>query len=109
MAVKNLTIEDEWGGRFDPHLGVDQVGSACLLGAALTSHHLGYMGRLIGPRGKAHHLERERSRHTDTISIRDSSQRMASYYYFLLTPRCASYPNYAHSPTTDNQRAVICL
>lgn len=49
MVVQYLTIEDEWGSRFDPHLGVDQVGSAGLLGAALTSHHLGYMGRLIGP------------------------------------------------------------
>lgn len=49
LVVHNLTIEDELGSRFDPHLGVDQVGSACLLGAALTSHHLGYMGCLIGP------------------------------------------------------------
>lgn len=48
-VAQNLTIEDEWGSRFNPHMSVDQVGSACFLGAALTSHHLGYMGRLIGP------------------------------------------------------------
>lgn len=63
MVVQNLTIEDEWSSWFDPHLSVDQVGSAGLLGAALASHHFGCMGRLIGPRGKTHRLE---SRQTDT-------------------------------------------
>lgn len=76
MEVQNLTIKDEWGSRFDPHLGVDQVGSAGLLGTALTSHHLGYMGRLIGPRGETHHLEREGSRQI-LISLRASSQLLS--------------------------------
>lgn len=46
---KNPTIEDELGGRLNSHVSVDQVRSACFLGAALTSHHLGHMGQLIGP------------------------------------------------------------
>lgn len=62
--AENPTIEDEWGSWFDPHVSVDKVGSACFLGAALTSHHLGYMGRLIGPWGKAERLKRQK--YTDT-------------------------------------------
>lgn len=48
MVVQNLTIEDKWCCWFDPHLGIDQVRSTSLLGAALASHHLGYISCLIG-------------------------------------------------------------
>lgn len=47
--MRNLTIEDKRGSWFHPHLSVDQVRSACFLGAALTRHQLGYMGRLTDP------------------------------------------------------------
>lgn len=59
LFLRCLTIEDKWCRWFDPHLGVDHVGSARLLGAALASHHLGYMGRLIGPWGEINHLKRK--------------------------------------------------
>lgn len=77
---KNLTIEDEWGGRLDPHLGVDQVGSACLLGAVLSSHHLRYVGCLMGIWGKTHHLHRER-RVNRRIIIRFIPVIMGNSYY----------------------------
>lgn len=58
--MRNLTIEDKRGSWFHPHLSVDQVRSACFLGAALTCHQLGYMGHLSGPRGKTQWLHREK-------------------------------------------------
>lgn len=54
--IQKLTVEDQRGGWFDPHLCVNQVRSACFLGTALTSHHFSHVGSLVVGGEKTYHL-----------------------------------------------------
>lgn len=47
-TIQKLTIKDQRGNWFDPHLCVNQVRSARFLGAALPSHHFSNVGSLVG-------------------------------------------------------------
>lgn len=57
--IQSLTIKDQRGNWFNPHLCVDQVGPARFLGAALASHDFSHVGSLVGGGQKTRRLQRE--------------------------------------------------
>lgn len=64
--IQSLTIKDQRGNWFNPHLCVDQVGPACFPGAALASHDFSHVGSLGGGGQETRCLQRRACTLTST-------------------------------------------